>query len=320
VSEANAPELSVCIPLYNEEAVAPELIRRVREAVGGAGPDWELVLVDDGSDDRTWEIVREQSGKDPRVRGVRLSRNFGLQAAVTCALRSARGRAVVLMDGDLQDPPEMIPEMVERWREGAEVVYTVKTERDERPLRKLCFSLFHRLFRWLAGPEMVPGAGLFSLMNRRALDALLSFSERHRYMPGLRFWIGFRQESVEFRRPARAAGSPKQTFRRLVRLALDGILSFSKLPLRLAAVLGLAVAGVAFGVMLFGLVMKVLSWISGEQSLAIPGWASTLTAVTFLGGVQLLFMGVIGEYLGRIYDEVKGRPIYLVAEETPVRE
>ncbi len=314
MSEAPVPEISVCVPLFDEEAVAPELVRRVREAAEGAKLDWELVLVDDGSGDRTWEIVSEASGKDPRVRGVRLSRNFGLQAAATCALRSARGRAVVLMDGDLQDPPEMIPEMVERWRDGAEVVYTVKTERGERPLRKLCFSLFHRLFRRLAGPEMVPGAGLFSLMDRRALAAMLGFTERHRYLPGLRFWIGFRQEEIEFRRPARAAASPKQTFRRLVRLALDGILSFSKLPLRLAAVLGLAVAVLAFAGMLAVVGIKLLS------DLAIPGWASFMTAITFFGGVQLLFLGVIGEYVGRIYDEVKGRPIYLVAEETPARE
>ena len=310
----DVPEISVAVPLFDEQAVVGELCRRVREALDGAKLDWELVLVDDGSRDRTWELVRAEAARDPRVRGLRLSRNFGLQPAATCALRSARGRAVVLMDGDLQDPPEMIPEMVARWRAGAEVVYTVKTDRDEPFWRKLCFGVFHCLFRSLAGEMMVPGAGLFSLLDRKAVDAVVSFGERHRYLPGLRFWTGFRQEEMRFARPARAGGAPKQNFRRLAALALDGLLSFSKLPLRLATVLGLAISGLSFLGMLAVIAVKLYSlW--RAPALAVPGWASYMTAIAFFGGVQLLFLGVIGEYVGRIYDEVKGRPVYLVAEE-----
>jgi dolichol-phosphate mannosyltransferase len=319
-----SPEISVCVPLFNEEAVVVELCRRVREALSPTGMDWELVLVDDGSRDRTWELIRAECAKEikgsgpfiSRIRGVRLSRNFGLQPAASCALRSARGRAVVLMDGDLQDPPEMIPEMVARWKAGAEVVYTVKTGRDEPALRRFCFAAFHALFRRLAGEMMVPGAGLFSLMDRRALDALLSFGERHRYLPGLRFWVGFRQEALPFSRPARAAGQPKQSLRRLIALAFDGLLSFSKLPLRLATVLGLVVSFLSFVAALVFVGVKIYAVTHDLPKLSIPGWASFMTAISFFGGMQLLFLGIIGEYIGRIYDEVKGRPVYLVAEET----
>ncbi len=303
------PEISVCAPIFCEEGTLRELYRRTRAALEGKVASWELIFVDDGSTDRTWKIIGELAAEDARVRGVRLSRNFGLSAAASAALASARGRAVGLMDGDLQDPPEVIPELVARWRAGAEVVYTVKSRRGEGPLRRLCFWMFHRIFSRVSRVGARAGSGLFSLLDRKAADALLGLPESHRYLPGLRFWVGFRQEEVSYARPDRPVGQPRQSFRRLLSLAADGILSFSVLPLRLAVWLGLVVSILSF------LGIAAIVSIKLFTALAIEGWSSYMVTITFFGGVQLLFLGVLGEYVGRIYDEVKRRPVWVVAEE-----
>jgi glycosyltransferase involved in cell wall biosynthesis len=300
--------LSVVVPLYNEQEIVGELCRRILQVLRGLGCPFELVLVDDGSSDQTRARLLALTPSVPEIKIVCLSRNFGLQGAVAAGLAQASGSAIVLMDGDLQDPPELIAEMLKRWRLGAEVVFTVKRSRKERGLRALAFPIFHALFRRL-GPRGMPlNAGNFSLMDRRALDAINQLREHNRYLPGLRTWVGFRQEEVVFDRQERAAGDPRMTFGRLVRLALDGIFGFSYLPLRVATVLGLAACTLGLGLVVWVLVERFVT------HTAILGWPSLMVAICFLGGVQLVSIGILGEYLGRIYDEVRGRPNFLISE------
>ena len=300
--------LSVVVPLYNEQEIVGELCRRILQVLRGLGCPFELVLVDDGSRDKTRQRLMALSPTVPELKIVCLSRNFGLQGAVAAGLSQATGNAVVLMDGDLQDPPELIAELLKRWREGAEVVFTVKRSRKERGLRRLAFATFHALFRRL-GPQGMPlNAGNFSLMDRRALDAINALGEHNRYLPGLRTWVGFRQEELAFDRQERAAGDPRMTFGRLVRLALDGIFGFSYLPLRAATFLGLAACCLGLGLVLWVLIERFIT------HTAVLGWPSLMVAICFLGGVQLVSIGILGEYLGRIYDEVRGRPNFLVSE------
>lgn len=300
--------LSVVVPLFNEEALVEELCRRTLGVLRGLGCPVELVIVDDGSRDRTRERLAMAARENPELRVVCLSRNFGLQGAVAAGLSQAAGDAVVLMDGDLQDPPELIPELLQRWRRGAEVVFANKRTRKERGLRRLAFGSFHAIFRRLGPRNMPLNAGNFSLMDRRALNAINHLGEHNRYLPGLRTWVGFRQEEVQFDRQERAAGEPRMTFGRLVRLALDGIFGFSYLPLRVATVLGLLACALGVG---------LVGWVLVERFIthtAILGWPSLMVAVCFLGGAQLVSIGILGEYLGRIYDEVRGRPNFLIAE------
>jgi len=300
--------LSVVVPLYNEQEIVGELCRRILQVVRGLGCPFELVLVDDGSRDQTRARLLALTPNVPEMKIVCLSRNFGLQGAVAAGLSQATGNAVVLMDGDLQDPPELIAEMLKRWRMGAEVVFTVKRSRQERGLRALAFPAFHALFRRLGPRDMPLNAGNFSLMDRRALDAINQLGEHNRYLPGLRTWVGFRQEEVVFDRQERAAGEPRMTLGRLVRLALDGIFGFSYLPLRVATVLGLGACMLGLGLVIWVLVERFIT------HTAILGWPSLMVAICFLGGVQLVSIGILGEYLGRIYDEVRGRPNFLVSE------
>lgn len=306
----SAPTLSIVVPLYREQATIPELVRRVLAAVAPVQADFELVLVDDGSDDGQWEAIRAEAAREPRVRGVRLARNFGLQAAATAALAEARGRAVVLMDGDLQDPPELIPSLLAKWREGFEVVLTVKDSRPERWALRLAFAGFHRLFGLVSEVPVTLHSGLFSLLDRKAVDALLTLPERVRYLPGLRAWVGHRTATVHYAREKRFAGRP-QGVRRLIAMAVDALLSFTTLPLRLIVWLGL------FLVMASVLGMAAIVWIRLRWPDVIVGWASQLTTTIFMGAIQLVFLGVLAEYLGRIYTEVKARPIFLVSERTP---
>ena len=299
--------LSVVVPLYNEEAIVEELCRRVLSVLRGLGSRFEFVIVDDGSRDRTRERLVAAAAAAPELKVVCLSRNFGLQGAVAAGLSQATGEAVVLMDGDLQDPPELIPELLQRWQRGAEVVFATKRSRKERGLRLLAFSAFHAVFRRLGPRDMPLNAGNFSLMDRRALDAINALGEHNRYLPGLRTWVGFRQEEVRFDRQERAAGAPRMTFSRLVRLGLDGIFGFSYLPLRAATVLGLFACSLGMG---------LVGWVLVERFVthtAILGWPSLMVAVCFLGGAQLVSIGILGEYLGRIYDEVRGRPNFLIS-------
>jgi len=305
------PALSVVAPLFDEEENLPELHRRLTEALAATGLEYEIVLVDDGSTDRTPGLIDELAARDGRVVGLHLSRNFGHQPAVSAGLDLARGDAVVVVDGDLQDPPELIGPLVDRWREGFEVVYAVRRRRDEAWPKRLGYHAFYRLLGALSDLEIPLDSGDFCLMDRKVVDVLNHLPERMRFVRGLRAFVGFRQAGLEYDRPARAAGSAKYTFRRLAALAVDGLVSFSGRPLRLATYLGLAAVAVA---------VALLVWIFHDafaRGQSPPGWASTAVIVLFMGSVQLLCLGIIGEYIRLIFLETKGRPTYIVRARTP---
>jgi len=305
----NLPAVTIVIPVFNEEAVLPELLARLA-AVFAAHPDcvWSAILVNDGSQDRSVELIAGQNARDARFKLVDLSRNFGLQAALAAGLAAAPpADAVVTMDADLQDPPEVIPELVAAWRNGAEVVRAVRRSRSETGLRRLALDGFHRLFGAVIDYPVEPNSGTFGLLDRAAVAAFNHLPERNRFFPGLRAWVGFRRVAVPYDRRGRAAGQPQQTFRRLVRYALDGVFSFSFLPLRLLTYCGLSIAAVGFLTGAFFAARRIL----GIET-AQTGFTTLVTLMLFLGGVQLIGIGILGEYLGRVYDEVKRRPNFIV--------
>ena len=303
----------VVIPVYNEEPVLPELFQRLAAVFDREpGCAWSAVLVNDGSRDRSATLIAEQHARDPRFKLVDLSRNFGFQGALAAGLASAAGAdAVVTMDADLQDPPELIPELVTAWHGGAEVVRAVRRTRSETGLRRVAFDLFHKLFGVLTDYPIEPNSGTFGLLGRAAVEAFNHLSERNRFFPGLRAWVGFPRADVLYDRRERAAGQTQQTLRRLVRYAFDGVFSFSYLPLRLLTYAGLFIAWLGFAVGLFFIVRRLLG-----IEIAQTGFTTLVTLVLFLGGVQLIGIGVLGEYLGRVYDEVKRRPNYIVKRKT----
>lgn len=309
-----APLLSVVIPVKDERETLAELCERLDRVLIDELEDSEVVFVDDGSSDGTREWLAARHEEDPRLKMVVLSRNFGHQAAITAGLAHASGRAVVLMDGDLQDPPEVIPRLVDAWREGHEVVHTVKASRRESWPRRLAFRVFYRVMGAVSEADLPSQSGIFSLLDRRVADRLLGLPERNRYLAGLKTWVGYRQTSIQYDREPRFAGRPRQSLGRLVTLALDGIFSFSKFPLRIATLLGIVVSVSAF------LLMATVIYLRLFTDRAILGWASLMTSTLFLGGVVLLTIGIIGEYVGRIYDEVKRRPLYIVAERIGLEE
>jgi dolichol-phosphate mannosyltransferase len=301
--------LSVVAPLYDEEETAREFHRRVSAAL--AGIEYELVLVDDGSTDGTPAVLDEIAGEDRRVRVVTLSRNFGHQAALTAGLDHARGDAVVMIDADLQDPPELIPRMLDEWRAGSDVIYAVRELRSGETRAKVVTARwFYRLFSWLAQVDFKQNAGDFRLLDRAALEALGSMRERNRFLRGMTVWVGFTQTAVPYEREARFAGQTKFSPRRMLRFSFDAITSFSSVPLQLATLLGFTFSLLAF----LGIPVAIGMRIAGEY---VPGIASLLLVVLLLGGVQLIAIGIIGEYVGRVYDEVKRRPLYVVRERTP---
>jgi polyisoprenyl-phosphate glycosyltransferase len=299
--------LSLVAPVYNEEQLIEAFVDRARAAI--ADYQFELVLVNDGSSDATPELLDRIAASDPRVRVIHLSRNFGHQAALTAGLEHAVGDVVAMIDADLQDPPELIPGMVERWARGADVVYAVRKQRDGETAFKLATaSWFYKLFDKLAQVDLEPNSGDFRLLDRRALDALLAMTERSRFLRGMTVWVGFTQTAVPYERDARAAGETKYTLRKMLRFSLDAIASFSHLPLQLATYVGLLSAGVAF----IAIPIVIGLHFAGSY---LPGFGTITIAILLLGGIQLIAIGVIGEYVGRIYDEVKHRPLYIVREE-----
>jgi len=301
------PVISVVAPAWNEAVTLPLFVDETRAVLDGLGEPWEIVLVDDGSADGTRAVLRELHAADARVKSVSFSRNFGHQVAITAGLDFARGDAVVVIDSDLQDPPELIPALVARWREGYQVVYAQRTAREGETWFKLATaSLFYRLIRRIANVDIPVDTGDFRLLDRRAADALRGMREQHRYVRGLAAWIGFRSAAVPYQRRARHAGETKYPLRRMLKFALDGITNFSYLPLQLATYAGFFVAGLSLAGILLAIVLRL------TLGHALTGQATTLVSVLFLGGIQLIFLGIIGEYLGRIYDEVKGRPLYVV--------
>ncbi len=302
------PAVTLVMPVFNEEKVLPTLFARLG-ALFDANPAmaWHAVLVNDGSRDASADLIRAHAARDPRFELLELSRNFGFQAALAAGLAHAKGDALVTMDADLQDPPELIVELVQAWQQGADVVRATRRSRQERGLRRLGMNLFHAFFDRISDFPIEPNSGTFGLLSRVAVDALNQMPERHRFFPGLRAWVGFRTTEVFYDRHERAAGVPQQTFRRLVRYAFDGVFSFSYLPLRLLTYTGLVTAGCGFALGLYFVIKRVL----GIES-AQTGFTTLVTLVLFLGGVQLVGIGVLGEYLARVYDEVKQRPLYLV--------
>jgi dolichol-phosphate mannosyltransferase len=307
-TQSDRPTISLVIPIWNEELVIPELYRRVLAIMGQVGTSWEMICVNDGSTDRSLGLLLELRAQDPRIKVLDFSRNFGHQIAITAGADFAAGDAVIVMDADLQDPPEVVVRMVEKWREGYEVVYAVRTVRQGETKFKLwTASAFYRLLRQITDIQIPLDAGDFRLMDRRVVLAMRRLREQHRFMRGLSSWVGFRQIGIEYTRAERYAGATKYPLRKMLRLAAAAITSFSYVPLHLATVVGFVLATVS----LVGIVVTIILRLSGSSFFL--GQATTLVSVLFLGGVQLIFLGILGEYLGRIYDEVKNRPLYIVS-------
>jgi len=314
VQYAQTPQISVVVPLFNEEGNVAPLIERIEAILNRlpGAPSHEIILVNDGSRDGTLQAVRAQMLRRPDIVVVNLSRNFGHQLAATAGLDVARGEAVVLMDGDLQDPPELIEAFFTKWREGYDVVYAVRRSRKgESPFKVFTARLFYRAIKRLTNVSIPVDTGDFRLMSRRVVDAIHRSPERHRFLRGLVSWVGFNQTGVEYDRDERHSGTTKYPLTKMIRFAIDGITSFSDVPLRFASYLGFSASLVAFIYAIVVIGYKVLSL---RPPAYTPGWASTIVAVLFLGGVQLISLGILGEYIGRIYDEVKGRPLYLISD------
>lgn len=300
--------LSVVVPIFNEEAILEELYERLSRVLVGLKLSYEVIFVDDGSADRSASWLERIAGTDPAIRLVQLSRNFGLSIAVTAGLDHASGQLVALMDGDLQDAPEDLPRLIAKAQEGYDVVYAVRVKRKESWIKRTTVFLFYRLLNRIASTPLPVDSGLFSVMSRSVVDALKRMPERSRYVSGLRAWIGFKQCGIPFERSARRSGAPQQTMRKLSRMALDGMLSFSHVPLRIATYAGL------FAAALSGIGIAWAMWMRLFSHQPPAGWTSMVLIILFLGSVQLLALGIIGEYLGRVYDEVKGRPLYVVRQ------
>jgi dolichol-phosphate mannosyltransferase len=313
-------KIVVVAPVYNESETLPVLYERLAKVLSSLTENWELILVNDGSRDDSWDVIQRLRQQDSRVKAISLARNFGQQPAFAAGLHEAQKRlsshqdVVITMDSDLQHPPELIADLLRCLDDGYHVAYAIKRSRREPFLRRTLFSLFHAVETRLAQPPMPRGAGMFAAMRRPVLLAINSMPERTRYMPGLRAYAGFRQIGVEFDCPPRFAGKPQQTFAKLMRMALDAIFAYSFLPARLASLLGLVTAAVALVFTAWVLYQK---WFTGQ---AILGWASTMVSHLFLGAVQLICIGILGEYIARIYEEVRRRPLYIVAERLGLEE
>lgn len=304
------PKYSLIIPIYNEEETIPELYRRVSDVMDSLDDSVELILINDGSRDCSLNLMRQLQERDARVCYISFARNFGHQAAVTAGLNFARGQVIVVLDADLQDPPELIPKMIESWQAGYHVVYAQRTKRKKESwFKRLTAYVFYRLLRQLADVDIPADTGDFCLMDRQVVEVLNSMPERNRYIRGLRAWIGFRQTAVKFERDPRFAGEVKYTFKKSLALAVNSLVSFSKIPLRISTYLGLFSALIALLMALL-----VLYWRLQQPDSPVTGLATILIAVFFLGSVQLISIGILGEYVGRIYEEVKGRPAYTIAE------
>ena len=304
----NRVECSVVVPMYNEEEVIRETCARLRDVMDGTGVDYEVLLVNDGSHDRTAEIASDICRENPRFRMLVFSRNFGHQIAITAGMDYAAGDAIVVIDADLQDPPAVIPQMLEKWREGYEVVYGVRIARKgESAFKKLTSKIFYRILRSLTEVNIPVDVGDFRLIDRKVRDALKLVNERNRYIRGLISWLGFSSASVSFVREKRFAGETKYPLRKMIRFALDALASFSYKPLKLASYIGLLISFFSFAYMIVVICQRIFT------DTAITGWASSIAVSLFFNGVILIILGIVGEYIGRIYDEVKGRPLYIIS-------
>jgi glycosyltransferase involved in cell wall biosynthesis len=299
------PSLSIVVPVFNEEENLPALYARLTDVLKEIGLEYEIVYVDDGSRDKSNELLQQLAAQDWRVAIIELARNFGHQVAISAGLDYSRGAAVIVMDGDLQDPPEVLPKFIARWREGYDVVYAVREKRKESWPKRAAYAGFYRLVRRVANIEIPLDSGDFCIMDRRVVDLLVSMPERNRFVRGIRSWVGFKQVGLSYERQARNAGKPKYSFSKLLYLALDGLVSFSFIPLRFISILGFSVSLLSILLAVFYAVKKMTTGLSP------PGFATTVVAIFFLAGIQLITIGVIGEYVGRIFEEVKRRPLYV---------
>jgi polyisoprenyl-phosphate glycosyltransferase len=303
--------LSVVAAAFNEADVLPAFVTRLRSVLDATDEEWEVVLVDDGSTDATWDAIAVAADADPRVRGIRLSRNFGHQLALTAGMSVARGDGVVTMDADLQHPPEAIPALLAAARGGNDVVYAVRSAEDAAGFwKRFSARVFYKLLNRLSSLELPEGAADFRYMSRRVVDVLAAMPERHRFLRGLVRWAGYRQTFVEYRRGPREAGESKYGLRRMLLFAWDAVVSFSSFPLRVASVLGICVSVLGWLYLVYVLAIKIFT------DRAIQGWTSVTAAVLLLGGAQLVFLGILGQYIGRMYDDVKQRPLFLIADDT----
>ena len=304
-------ELSIVVPLYNEEEVIGELKQRLTAVLDKCTQSFEVILVNDGSIDNTLSLARDICRDDPRFKLVSFSRNFGHQIAVTAGTNKSSGQAVIIIDADLQDPPEVIPEMIRKWRDGYQVVYGVRKKREgDSILKRSTAKIFYRLLKLLTPVQIPLDAGDFRLMDRRAVDQLNIMEEQSRFIRGMVSWIGFRQVEILYARDKRFAGKTKYPFRKMLAFAVDGIISFSNVPLRISSILGIITAGISFLFVFYGIISRIFF-----PQYTISGWASVFTAVLFIGGIQLISLGILGEYVSRIYKEIKKRPLYIIDEE-----
>ncbi len=305
----NSPVFTIIAPIFNELENLPILHDRISEVMEKTNSPWELILVDDGSTDGSTDVIRKMALKDENIRPVIFARNFGHQIAVTAGLDYSCGEAVIIIDSDLQDPPEVILDLIQKWREGYEVVYAVRAEREgETFFKKITASVFYRLIFRITDVKIPLDTGDFRLMDRKVVEVMNSMREHHRFLRGMSAWVGFKQIGVSYNRAARLSGETKYPFKKMLKLALTAITGFSYVPLQIATYIGFISAGIS----LIAIPVVVLMRILGSQQ--FTGQATTLIAVLFLGGVQLISLGILGEYIGRIYDEVKGRPLYIVSE------
>ena len=308
-------KLSVVLPVRDEAPVIPELVRRLTAVLEELDGDWEVVLVDDGSKDSSWDLLHAAADGDGRIRAIRFSRNFGHQIALSAGLHMATGDAVITMDSDLQHPPEVIPALLARADEGYDVVYAVRSSTDSGSwFKRASARLFYWLLNRVSSLELPQAGGDFRYMSRRVVNALLAMPERHRFLRGMTRWVGFEQATIDYHRPPRVGGKSKYTLRKMFSLGWDAVVSFSSLPLRVASLLGFVFS--FFGLLYLTYVVATRVFTDN----AVAGWTSVVATVLVLGGVQLLCIGIIGQYLGRMYEEMKGRPLFLVAEDTARRE
>lgn len=308
-------ELSVLIPIYNEETVLPHLYERTKAALEGLGANYEVIFINDCSVDNSFALIKGFNKVNPAVKCISFSRNFGHQIAITAGLNFTNGKAVMIIDGDLQDPPEIIPEFLKKWKEGNEVVYGVRLKRKENFIKKILYKLYYRILSRLSEIKIPHDSGDCCLMDRKVVDLLNSMPERNRFVRGLRSWIGFKQIGVEYERGKRYAGQSKYSLFKLLKLGFDGIISFSGIPLRISILAGFLISLLSIFFSFYLILNRLLQWKS-----QIPGWTSIIVGVTFLGGIQLMVIGLMGEYIVRIYDEAKSRPQYIVESLVGLKE
>lgn len=306
--------LSVIIPIFNEMETLPELYQRLITILKAITDEYEIIFVNDGSTDDSLELIHQFHQENWRVKCLSFSRNFGHQIAITAGISHASGQAIIIMDGDLQDPPEMIPQFVEKWQKGYNVVYGIRQKRKESWKKRMAYTIFYRLLRSISNIDIPLDSGDFGLIDGKVGGLLRDFPEQHRFVRGLRSWVGFRQIGIEYERDPRYAGEVKYTFRKLFSLAMDGIMAFSTAPLRVVTIFGFIVAGIA---LFTALIVFIERFVTVD---VVPGYATTVISILFLGGVQLISVGVIGEYIARMYDEIKRRPLYIIADRLGFEE